>query len=446
MLRSLDLTFLFLAFLVVGSSAPFVLCLGYVWVDGFNPQLIATAILNHLPDSLIMALAAIGGYFVLDRRSPRLDPIMVLALIMATYVTMSTALWSVAPGYAWPKWNFAFKTIMFSAFIPLVFRSRIQIEAFMQIWIFSLVGQFLPVGIKTLIHGGGYGIALGLVDSNSGLAEGSTLAGVSIMIVPIILFLRANTRIVPRSFITDLVYSGLIVGAVAAAVGTYERTGLIAMIVAGTGLWLRARRKVLFGIIAGMAAAAVILLTSQAWNARISTIDDYNQETSALGRILVWKWTLGFVSTHPFGGGFNAFQVDRIEFPGTPSHPEPVVIFGKAFHSIYFEVLGEQGYLGLALFLGTAVVAFLALQGVARQTKHMEGMGWCREMAYALQISLLTLLASGAFIGIAFQPMFWYLFALSACLRQHVKQARLELARPARNWTPVRARVPVPTA
>jgi hypothetical protein len=38
-----------------------------------------------------------------------------------------------------------------------------------------------------------------------------------------------------------------------------------------------------------------------------------------------------------------------------------------------------------------------------------------------------VLLACGAFIGIAFQPMLWYMFAMTTCLSQHVRQAmRLE--------------------
>ena len=63
----------------------------------------------------------------------------------------------------WPKWDWAFKTVMFSAFIPLVIRSRVQIEAFVQIYVLTLAANFIPFAAKVLISGGGYGRNLGLM-------------------------------------------------------------------------------------------------------------------------------------------------------------------------------------------------------------------------------------------------------------------------------------------
>ena len=422
MLRSLYITMIYVSFLVFGAAAPFMFSLGYVWVDTFYPQAVVYEILNQLPVSLIMAVAALGGYAMLDRRKGRLTAISCLLMLFATWVTLSTAFWAEVPTAAWDKWNYAFKTISVGAFLPFVFRSRIQIEAFLQIYLFSIAVHFLPVGIKTMISGGGYGRQLGIIGGNSLLAEGSTLATVALMLVPIILYLRRNSRIMPRNLLTDLLYVGLAVAAVAAAIGTYERTALIGLVVVGAGLWLSSRRKLLFGAIGVMAALAISLLTSSAWNDRISTVSDYNTEGSALGRILVWRWTLNYVAGHPFGGGFNAYIIDRIQFPPDPDG-HVLVVHGKAFHSIYFEVLGEQGWFGLALFALIVGFALYQLRTVARLTRRVEEMAWARELAYALQVALLTLLACGAFIGIGFQPMFYYLVGISACLREHVRQA-----------------------
>lgn len=421
MLRSLYITIIYFSFFVMGAVAPFALSLGYVWVDTFDPQAVVYEFLNQIPVSLIMAIAAIGGYIALDRRNWRFTPLTWILISFAIWVTLSTAFWSEVPDSAWVKWNYAFKTICFAAFIPFVFRSRIQIEAFLQVYLFSIMVHFLPVGIKTMISGGGYGRELGVVSGNSLLAEGSTLAGVALMLVPIILYLRGNTRILPRNLATNLLYIGLAVAAVAAAIGTYERTALVGMVVVGVGIWLRAKRKILYAAVGVLAILAVTTFTSQAWNERISTVNDYNSEGSALGRILVWEWTLGYVAAHPLGGGFNVYEIDRIQLPPGPDG-NSLIINGKAFHSIYFEVLGEQGWIGLGIFAALIVLSLSQLQTVARRTNKIEEMAWAREMAFALQIALLTLLACGAFIGIAFQPMLYYLFAISACLREHVRQ------------------------
>jgi putative inorganic carbon (HCO3(-)) transporter len=171
-LRSLWLLFVYVSFLGLSASAPFVATLGYVWVDTFQPQAVSYILLNQLPVAMIMGVVAVGGYMLLDRRSPPpLTLQSVLQVTMALWVT-ATLVWAQAPDAAWEKWDWAFKTVAFAAFMPLVIRSRVQIEAFAQTYVFSLAANFVPFGLKVLVSGGGYGQNLGLQGGNSGLSEG----------------------------------------------------------------------------------------------------------------------------------------------------------------------------------------------------------------------------------------------------------------------------------
>lgn len=423
-MRDLVLLAAFGSFLLLGAAAPFIFALGYVWVDAFRPQEVAYGLITSLPVAMLMGVAAIGGWLVLDRRDPpRPGLILVLMLLFAAWVTLSTAFWAVVPGTAWWKWNWAFKTIVFSAFIPFAFRSRVQIEAFLQIYLFAIAAHFLPFAGKTIIGGGGYGRNLGLIQGNSGIAEGATLAAVSLMFVPIALFLRRHTRLLPRGRLTDLLYAGLVVACVVAAVGTYQRTALVGMAVLAVFVFLQSQRKWLAGAMIGLGMAGLALLTTDAWNTRIATIGEYQQESSALTRLLVWNWTLGFVQEHPFGGGFGTSEISRIEPPAAPGDPYPEPVIGRAFHSVYFEVLGEQGWVGLALFLGLVGAAQLAYRDIIRRAAAHAELAWAADLARTLRASLIILLVCGAFIGIAFQPMFYYLFGLSAALLNQVRRS-----------------------
>jgi O-antigen ligase len=157
----------------------------------------------------------------------------------------------------------------------------------------------------------------------------------------------------------------------------------------------------------------------------MQTITHYSSDSSAMTRLLVWKWTLDFVGDHPFGGGFNSFYANTITVPGTPEYPEALTRHGVAFHSIYFEVLGEHGWPGLFLFLGLIFASYAALLGAARRAK-MLGMAWCRDLALTAVISLSVLVVCGAFIGIAFTPEIYYMFALPVMLRHHVRMVAQE--------------------
>jgi putative inorganic carbon (HCO3(-)) transporter len=429
MLRSLYIMLIYVMFLSFGAAAPFVLSLGYVWVDTFEPQAVASIILSSIPVSLIMGVAALGSYAIFDNRKGRVCFISILLLIFAVWVTITTSFLAEVPGAAWYKWNFAFKTLCFAAFLPFVFRSRVHIEAFLLIYVFSMAVHFMPVGVKTLVSGGGYGRELGITSGNSLLAEGSTLSTVALMLVPIMLHLRAYGRLIPRMLATRIGYYGLATLAIAAAVGTYERTALVGMGVGGAGLWLKSKRKVLFGIVGAAAVLVTVNNASTAWSNRISTVQDYDTESSALGRILVWRWTMGYVSQHPLGGGFDVYRIDTVEFPNKTGTGAPLVVHGKAFHSVYFEVLGEQGFPGLAIFLTLIGTTFYQLFMVARRTRRRADLAWANDLAKTLQISFAILLSCGAAIGIAFQPMIYSVIAISACLHMHVKRVDEEAAR-----------------
>jgi probable O-glycosylation ligase (exosortase A-associated) len=406
MLRSIWLLFVFVAFLGLGATVPFVATLGYVWVDTFQPQFVAYIILNQLPVSLIMGLAAFGTYFMFDRRNPppmNLQTFLQIAMLIWTSATM---LWAQLPDLAYMKFDVVWKTLLFAAFVPFVIRSRVQLEAFAQTYVFSLAANFVPFGAKVILSGGGYGVNLGLQSGNSGLSEGGLLSTVCLMAVPLALYLGKHGQLLPRWKIVTIGYWGIAALAVICAIGTYERSALVGLVVLTAYMWVRSRNKFLLGFAVIVGACLLIYTSSSGWDSRISTIDDYQNDGSAIGRLQVWTWTLGFVATHPFGGGFNCYA-----------------LFGRAFHSIYFEVLGEHGYPGLAIFLLLIVSTYVTLHRTGKRASQYPELMWIREFSDALQSGIAVFLSAGAFIGIAFQPPFWYFVAMTVSLRAYLIRA-----------------------
>jgi len=414
-MRSLFITLCYASFFIVGAVAPFVFTLGYLWVDSFLPQAIAFSLINDLPVSMIAAIAAFGGYALLDRRDPpRICFMTVLLVLFAAWVTLSTFAWAVVPIAAATKWNVVVKTLVFTAFIPLVIRSRIQIEAFLQVWLFGFAINFLPLGVKALISGGSYGRELGVQSSGAGafsLGSDARTATLALMFVPIMLFLRQHTKILPAHWLTSAMYLTIIVIAFCAAYGTYERTAVVVAAVLATLLWLKSRRKMLLGAAFVVATLVGASFVPADWMERMATIAEPGHEN----RLDVWRWTLDYALEHPLGGGFEVHQIDRLG----PVNPDGSRSWLYA-HNDFFEVLGEQGWLGLTIFVALIATSVFYLRGAARRARRFPNLAWCRDLATALQMALVVQLTGGMFVALGFQPPLYMIFALAISLREYV--------------------------
>jgi probable O-glycosylation ligase (exosortase A-associated) len=313
---------------------------------------------------------------------------------------------------------------MFAVLIPYIFRSRIQIEAFLLVMVFSASTILFSAGVKTILGGGGYGTLAVMGTGNTGLSESSTLAVVSVMLIPLVMFLMRHTVIFPRNLMTKGLFLGIIVIALATVVGTTARTGIIAVGVMCLISMLQSKKKLWW--IAGLALAGVVILnldlSATRWGNRMSTIETYNADSSAMGRIKVWQWTLDYVGSHPLGGGFDAYLHNRIigiAPDGATIYLPEGQVGGKAFHSIYFEVLGEQGIVGFVMYFLMVGLALIKLLRLKAAWKDDPGMAWLAALANAMMTSIFVILAGGSFVGIAYQPYMFYMLSLTVALDQY---------------------------
>ncbi len=422
-MQALFVSCVYLAYLALGAAAPFVMLLAYMWVDLFRPQEVAPSLLGTIPISALTAAAAVALYVFNDRRDPpRIGWRIILILLFASWMTM-TRFWAEVPDAAAVKWDWAFKAVIFSAVIPFFIRSRVQMEAALLTLVAALSGSIMSVAAKVLISGGHYSGSLSLMAYASGVAESSTLAMLSVAVLPIAGFARRHSVIIPR--FRYPIYFGFSGCCVLTALGMYARTGLVCLGLFVVLAWLRSRHKLLSGVVIaiGLVAAApfAAVVLGSAWEERMSTIDDPMAESSAAGRIAVWKWTWEYVSEHPLGGSFDVYKIDSFTLPMTTG--EILTIKGKAFHSIYFEILGETGIVGFTIWMLLISGFFLAMLRLWRQTRAGEGTEWLGDLAASLMTSVTIYMVGGAFVGIAFQPMLYDLLAISVAATEYWRRS-----------------------
>lgn len=435
---------IFLAYvglLLGGLAAPFVTSLGYLWADSFYPQYLARSILGGFPVSTVMGASAVLAYILMDRRAPpRLGAPMIMTGIMVIWMTASLT-WAVRPDSAFSKWDFAVKTVGFSLFLPFVFRSRVQLEAMLLAHILGSGMHLIAVGIKGAVTGGGYQWRLTQLPGDYGLNETSAMATVAIMFIPLLLFMRRHSILIPFKWIRLTFFTCYAMLCVTAMIATGARTGLVCAAVLGTLYWLQSSKKVITGVAVAMLGVLLLVMAPDRWKERMATIDDYQTETSASTRLKVWAWIIDYAKDNPMGGSFRAYEINIIHMPANADNPDGWIQRGRAPHSTWFEMLSELGYPGLILFLTLIAVTFASHLRVWRRTHGVEELQWCADLARALAMALAVLCAGSSFIGIAFQPWYWIMFAASFILSEYVRRV-LSPAKPLPGWMPAQPVAP----
>ena len=411
-MRGLFLFLVYSAMLVLGLNASFIFVLAYVWVDIFTPQHIAFSIISSVPVSMILGLCVFIAFFRLPR-----DPfvkargITWATLLFGLWMTL-TLIWAELPGPALGKWDWAFKSVMFSILVPFFLRTRVQIEAMLWTIVISGIAHCIPFGVKVLLSGGGYGKPLGLIIGNSGYGEGSTLALISVCLIPMCLYLFKHQTLIPNARLARVLLGGFIALALLTSIGTYARTGLVSIGVLGLLLIMRSKNKLTYLMLVGVVGGVIALIASDAWVGRMGTIGD-DSEGSAMGRVAVWMWTVDYVLAHPLGGSFEVYRINETKL--VLGDGSVLTVMGKAFHSIYFEVLGETGMPGIVMYLS---IMLMTRNGFARVVnRQADGeYAWLTDAARYLLFTIYVFMVGGAFIGIGFQSFFYYLAALSVAL------------------------------
>ena len=440
----------FVGFLValfgLGFRRPFLLVLAYVYIDIVSPQRLTYYLLNTVPVSLISVVLAVGAWALFDdKKDMQVAPrqVLMFALLIYCGVTTTTADF---PIEAMAKWDWVWKTLAFAIFLPLTLRTRLRIEGLLLFMVLSAASIIIVGGIKTLASGGGYGALNLMLESNSGLYESSIISCVAIAIIPLIVWLGRYGTIFPRDWRVRLFCSALIFACLLIPIGTQARTGLICIGVLGVTFLRQTKRRFLYlGTVAAVAAIAIPNLPAS-YTARMNTIQGYKADQSAGTRLAVWGWTLDYVDKHPFGGGFDAFRGNklRIEIAKTTAEGDNAKVEtsietdqARAYHSSYFEMLGEQGWAGLTLWLIIHVTGLFRMEVLRARYRISEEFGWIGGLAVGLQQAHLIYLVGSIFVGIAFQPFVYMLVGLQIGLDGYAGR----VARPAPKQTGWNAKV-----
>jgi len=428
----------------LGLKRPFVWVLLYIYVDIVIPQKIGWGFINALPLSLMVFVLAFGGWLVLDGKAGSkvtIRQFLIVALLAWCGMTTITAQFQDS---AWDKWDWVWKSLVFAAFLPLTLRTKLRLEAAVLVIVLSIGAIVISGGLKTALGGGGYGTLTMLVDDNAGIYEGSIISTAAIAVIPLVLWCAKFGTIFKPEWRVTAFAAALIFACLLIPVGTSARTGLVCIGVLGLLLMRTAQHRFAYGAAAAAALVVAMPFLPASFTDRMGTIIGYQGDQSASTRLAVWQWTMDYAKDHPLGGGFDAYRANSFTYQTRNVSGEggnvlvefsEVTEEARAYHSSYFELLGEQGYPGLAMWLLLQAMGVWQMEQIRRRfTRKGEPPTWQAGLANALQQAQLVYLVGAAFVGIAFQPFIFLLVGLQISLASLARRMPLAQEVAAKPW------------
>lgn len=402
---------------VIFGLLPFVLKRPYwgvlllAWLGYMNPHRLAYGFMLSFPVVLITALATMVG-LVMTKEPKKIvwtrETIMLAIFIAWMGITTIMAEYPKAAAVQYEK----VVKIHILTFITLVtLTSRERIHGFVWILVLSLGFYGLKGGVFTIVNGGQFRVN---GPSSTFIAGNNELALALVMTIPLMRYLHLHE---PRHLIKLGLMAGMVLTAIA-AIGSQSRGALLALSMVGGVFWLKGRNKFGVAILVVISAAVIVSLMPDTWYRRMDTIKTYDQDESALGRLNAWAVAWAVAKDHFFGGGFELWEPAM--FAKYAPNPDDV----HDVHSIYFEAMGEQGFIGFAMFMSLWAMTWMKCQKVIRTSRKNKELFWARDLAAMIQVSLVGYLTGGAFLGMAYFDYPYHLMVLAVMTHHALAQSK----------------------
>ncbi len=423
-MRDLAFALVWLALLPLTFMSAHIGVLLWIWVALLSPNELLYGFMAGVQFNKIVAIITLGLIAVSkEKKDIYLDGTGVLLILFAIAATISWYGGIVSTPDATDLYQKLLKEIVLAFAIMAVMTTRHRIH--LAVLTVAISFGFLAVkeGLIFLLTAGGHKVL-----GTGSVGDNNSLAAALLMTIPMMYYLARHSAV-------RVIRIGLLVAlglAVVTVIATFSRGGFVGLMVVGLFMVKNSRNK--FGSFALVAATGVLIymLAPESWFERLGTINDASDDGSFMGRVVAWKISWLIAMDHPlFGGGMHAVQRLLVWDTYRPFlylldsviRTPPADTMPHAAHSTYFEVLGDTGFIGLALFLGVVGLGFWNCRSIMRMGRRHPSLTWAVDLGRMMQITLVVYCVTTALLSMGYFELFYIVVALLSRCRRTVKQA-----------------------
>jgi len=421
-----DMIFLlmFLPLIILALKNPFLGLCGWIWTIMAIPTNMLWGFSSDIRFTYILASATILGMFF-DKdplRKPPFHSIFILMLLFLIQTAISNLTTLGISEISWTVWNDFFKAVLFSGLIIMLLTTKNRIKTFLFALLLGVGFNIFFEGLKFLVTLGSYKI-IGI--ENSMMTDNNLFALAILLVLPLYFYIIPEVK---QKYL-KLGFAGLAGLSAISVIGSFSRGGFIGLIIVSWEVFkkLRLKNKLLFIVFGALIYSSAVYVASDKWEDRMDTIENAAEDLSLLGRITAWKLaTVAAIENPLLGTGQDSMQnhqvwryfyhdIEKMDFITTKNvSPD----YGKAAHSIYFQVLGDTGFLGLLLFLLILSKSWFLSKKINKKYPDT----WQGNLGGAINTSLVVFMISGGLLSMAYYDLVYVLIAITISLSRTVQE------------------------
>lgn len=379
-------------------STPYIGVYLWSWISLMSPHLLTWGFASTFPFAMLIAGGTLLGLITGKQAKLKIwSPESGVLLTLIIWVCITT-IFAVDQEGALKELDRYLKIQLFIFLTLALMSDRQKLDGFIWVMVISLGFYGVKGGIFTALTGGGARV---WGPDGSFIGGNNEVALALIMTVPLMRYLQlqSENKWIKRGLLAAILLSA------AAILGTQSRGAFLGIMAIGAFFWVKSPRKVESSIMVGIVAAVVLLFMPQTWWDRMNTIQTYDQDASAMGRVNAWWVAWRTANSSLTGGGANMFTPEMFQ----KYAPDPLDVHDV--HSIYFEMLGEQGWIGFCLFVTLGILVWRRCGLIIKTCKNDPAQKWAVDLALMLQVSLIGYATAGAFLGLSYYDYYYDLIA-----------------------------------
>ena len=411
-MRDIAITIIVILGCIYTIRRPYIGVLLWSWLSYMNPHRLSWGFAYNMPFAQVTAIVLLVSiFFSKEKKSLPLTNITVVWILFILFMGITT-IFAFYPDQAFVQYKKVIKIQLIVFLTMMLITDMGKLRQLIWIIVLSIGYYSVKGGVFTLLTGGGYtvwGPPGSFIEDNNGLAIAV------LMTIPLMIYLYQTTD---RKWIKNgLLFA--IITSLFTVLGSQSRGALLAIITVGFFYWTKSDGKIVSGFVIVILAVALLAFMPESWYHRMETIQTYEEDASAMGRINAWHYAFNAANDNLLGLGFESWSYPT--FALYAPNPEDV----HAAHSIYFTILADHGWIGLFFFISIFFMAWRTLSKVVKITKNKEEYMEYNSLAKMLQISFLAYFSGGAFLSLSYFDLPWHLISFVVLLQSYLNQAEL---------------------